>query len=150
VTAFDPDFRTKLRELIIWRRDARRFRADALPTGTVDRLLALASLAPSRLSQPGALSSSTMSRGAAAVRAEFCRCNDAALSSYAGERAQLYARLKLAGLDEAPVHLALFADRGTAQGHGLGRRTMSEMAEYSAVMAVHILWLVARGTRGAD
>jgi len=85
-----------------------------------------------------------MSRGAAAVRAEFCRCNDAALSSYAGERAQLYARLKLAGLDEAPVHLALFADRGTAQGHGLGRRTMPEMAEYSAVMAVHTLWLVAR------
>jgi 5,6-dimethylbenzimidazole synthase len=78
------------------------------------------------------------------VRAEFCRCNDAALSSYAGERAQLYARLKLAGLDEAPVHLALFADRGTAQGHGLGRRTMPEMAEYSAVMAVHTLWLVAR------
>jgi 5,6-dimethylbenzimidazole synthase len=52
VTAFDPDFRTKLRELIIWRRDVRRFRADALPTGTVDRLPALASLAPSRLSQP--------------------------------------------------------------------------------------------------
>ena len=85
-----------------------------------------------------------MSRGAAAVRAEFCRRNDAPLSSYAGERAQLYARLKLAGLDEAPVHLALFADRGTAQGHGLGRRTMPEMAEYSAVMAVHTLWLVAR------
>lgn len=53
MTAFDPDFRTKLRELIIWRRDVRRFRADALPTGTVDRLLALASLAPSvGLSQP--------------------------------------------------------------------------------------------------
>jgi 5,6-dimethylbenzimidazole synthase len=42
------------------------------------------------------------------------------------------------------VHLALFADPGTAQGHGLGRRTMPEMAEYSAVMAVHTLWLVAR------
>jgi 5,6-dimethylbenzimidazole synthase len=81
VTAFDADFRTKLRELIIWRRNVRRFRADALPTGTVDRLLELASLAPSvGLSQPGALSSSTMWRGAA-VRAEFCRCSDAALSS---------------------------------------------------------------------
>ena len=52
MTAFDPDFRTKLCELIIWRRDVRRFRADALPTGTVDRIVALASLAPSRLSQP--------------------------------------------------------------------------------------------------
>ena len=66
-----------------------------------------------------------MSRGAAAVRAEFCRCNDAALSPMPAN-----ARLKLAGLDEAPVHLALLADRGTAQGHGLGRRAMPEMAEY--------------------
>jgi 5,6-dimethylbenzimidazole synthase len=95
VTAFDPDFRTKLRELIIWRRDVRRFREGALPTGTVDRLLALASLAPSvGLSQPWRFVIVTVSRGAAAVRAEFCRCNDAALSSYAGERAQLCARLK--------------------------------------------------------
>ena len=31
MTAFDPDFRTKLRELIIWRRDVRRFRADIAP-----------------------------------------------------------------------------------------------------------------------
>ena len=52
------------------------------------------------------------------------------------------------------MHLALFADPGTAQGHGLGRRTMPEMAEYSAVMAVHTLWLVARaeglGLMGLD
>ena len=30
------------------------------------------------------------------------------------------------------------------QGQGLGRRTMPEMIEYSAVMAIHTLWLVAR------
>jgi 5,6-dimethylbenzimidazole synthase len=80
----------------------------------------------------------------AAVRANFERSNADALAAYAGERAQRYACLKLAGLDEAPVQLAVFADRGTAQGHGLGRRTMPEMAEYSAVMAIHTLWLVAR------
>jgi 5,6-dimethylbenzimidazole synthase len=80
----------------------------------------------------------------AAVRAGFERCNAEALAAYAGERAERYARLKLAGLDEAPVHLAVFADRGTPQGHGLGRRTMPEMAEYSVVMAIHTLWLVAR------
>jgi 5,6-dimethylbenzimidazole synthase len=47
-------------------------------------------------------------------------------------------------LREAPCHLAVFADRNTAAGHGLGRRTMPEMAEYSTVTAVFSLWLAAR------
>jgi 5,6-dimethylbenzimidazole synthase len=38
----------------------------------------------------------------------------------------------------------VFADRATAQGHGLGRHTMPEMIEYSAVTAVHTIWLAAR------
>lgn len=61
-----------------------------------------------------------------------------------GDRTSLYARLKLAGLDDAPCHVAVFADRSTTQGHGLGRLTMPEMIEYSAVLAVHTLWLAAR------
>lgn len=83
-------------------------------------------------------------RRRAEVRANFERANAAALAAYDGAEAQTYARLKLAGLDEAPVHLAVFADPGTAQGHGLGRRTMPEMIEYSAVTAIHTLWLAAR------
>ncbi len=145
MTAFDPDFRDTLRELIAWRRDVRRFRRDALPSGTVERLLELASLAPSvGLSQPWRFVVVEDPARRAAIRENFRRCNEAALASYAGERAQRYATLKLAGLDEAPVQLAVFADRATTQGHGLGRRTMPEMAEYSAVMAIHTLWLVAR------
>jgi 5,6-dimethylbenzimidazole synthase len=38
----------------------------------------------------------------------------------------------------------VFADRSTAQGHGLGRHTMPEMIDYSAVLAVHTIWLAAR------
>ncbi|HXY99292.1 MAG TPA: 5,6-dimethylbenzimidazole synthase [Stellaceae bacterium] len=145
MTGFDEDFRARLRDLIIWRRDVRRFRCDGLPPGTVENLLELAALAPSvGLSQPWRFVLVEDAERRAAVRADFARCNAEALSAYAGERAQRYASLKLAGLDEAPVHLAVFADRGTAQGHGLGRRTMPEMAEYSAVMAIHTLWLAAR------
>jgi 5,6-dimethylbenzimidazole synthase len=145
MTGFDEAFRDKLRELIRWRRDVRRFRRDPLPPGTVERLIELASLAPSvGLSQPWRFVLVEESARRAAVRANFERRNADALAAYAGERAQRYARLKLAGLDEAPVQLAVFADRGTAQGHGLGRRTMPEMAEYSAVMAIHTLWLMAR------
>jgi 5,6-dimethylbenzimidazole synthase len=145
MTTFDADFRARLRELIVWRRDVRRFRGEPLPPGTVERLLDLAALAPSvGLSQPWRFVLVEASERRAAVREEFRRCNRAALDCYAGERARLYAALKLAGLDEAPVHLAVFADRGTAQGHGLGRRTMPETAEYSVVMAIHTLWLAAR------
>ncbi len=60
------------------------------------------------------------------------------------DRAALYARLKLAGLDDAPVQIAVFSDRGTAQGAGLGRLTMPETLDYSVVTAVHTLWLAAR------
>ncbi len=142
---FDPTFREKLRDLILWRRDVRRFRRDPLPPGAVERLLELASMAPSvGLSQPWRFVLVEEAPRRAAVREDFRRCNADALSSYAGEREQRYASLKLAGLDEAPIHLAVFADRGTEQGHGLGRRTMPEMAEYSVVMAIHTLWLVAR------
>jgi 5,6-dimethylbenzimidazole synthase len=145
MTAFDDGFRARLRDLIVWRRDVRRFRRDPLPPGTMERLLELAVLAPSvGLSQPWrfVLVEDAARRGA--VRENFLHCNASALAADAGERAPRYAGLQLAGLDEAPVHLAVFADRGTEQGHGLGRRTMPEMAEYSAVMAIHTLWLVAR------
>jgi 5,6-dimethylbenzimidazole synthase len=79
-----------------------------------------------------------------AVREAFRDANAAALADYCGERAARYAALKLEGLSEAPAQLALFADRGTAMGHGLGRRTMPEMAEYSAVAAIALIWLAAR------
>jgi 5,6-dimethylbenzimidazole synthase len=80
----------------------------------------------------------------AAIRQNFATCNAQALAAQSGDRAGLYAQLKLAGLDEAPCHLAVFADRATAQGHGLGRHTMPEMIDYSAVTAVHTIWLAAR------
>ncbi|TJV03104.1 MAG: 5,6-dimethylbenzimidazole synthase, partial [Mesorhizobium sp.] len=86
----------------MWRRDVRRFRPTPLPEGALERLLDLASIAPSvGLSQPWRF---VVVEGAAcrgAVRACFERCNAEALASFGGERAALYARLKLAGLNAA-------------------------------------------------
>jgi 5,6-dimethylbenzimidazole synthase len=142
---FDPAFRARLRELLAWRRDVRRFRRDALPAGAAERLVATACLAPSvGLSQPWRFVSVDDPGRRAAIRRNFAACNAAALAAQVPERAARYARLKLAGLDEAPCHLAVFADPDTAQGRGLGRATMPEMIEYSAVAAAHTLWLVAR------
>lgn len=142
---FDRAFRARLRDLLTWRRDVRRFRRDPLPEGAVDALLELACLAPSvGLSQPWRFVIVDDLKTRTAVRENFAACNAQALAAQSDERAALYARLKLAGLDEAPAHLAVFADRSTAQGHGLGRHTMPEMIDYSAVTAVHTIWLAAR------
>lgn len=143
--AFDSDFRRRLRELLTWRRDVRRFRRDPLPGHAVEALIELACLSPSvGLSQPWRFVMVEDSGLRGAIRRNFERCNAAALAAQNPKRAALYARLKLAGLQEAPCQLAVFADRSTAQGHGLGRHTMAEMIDYSAVTAVHTMWLAAR------
>ncbi|TJW06459.1 MAG: 5,6-dimethylbenzimidazole synthase [Mesorhizobium sp.] len=142
---FTSDFRVRLVDLFRWRRDVRRFKPAPLPEGALERLLDLASVAPSvGLSQPWRFVVVESAERRDAVRVCFERCNAKALASFAGERAALYARLKLAGLTEAPCQFAVFADRTTGQGHGLGRLTMPATIEYSAVMAVHTLWLAAR------
>ena len=144
-TEFDDAFRARLRELLVWRRDVRCFRHDPLPAGTLERLIHLACLAPSvGLSQPWRFVIVEDPVRRAAIRTNFERCNAEALAAQSPQRATAYARLKLAGLDDAPCQLAVFADRATAQGHGLGRHTMPEMIEYSAVTAVHTIWLAAR------
>src|SRR4051812_3037178 len=142
---FGDRFRAELRELLSWRRDVRHFRRDALPNGTFETLVEIACLAPSvGLSQPWRFVAVNSKRCRDAVRACFETCNAEALRSQASDRAALYARLKLAGLDDAPCQFAVFADRTTLQGHGLGRRTMPATIDYSAVMAIHTLWLAAR------
>ena len=142
---FDAGFRSALHDLFAWRRDVRRFRRTPLPDGSIERLIDLACLAPSvGLSEPWRFIIVDDAARRAAVRASFEVCNASALAAQEASRAALYARLKLAGLDDAPCQVAVFADPSTSQGHGLGRRTMPEMIEYSAVMAIHTLWLAAR------
>jgi len=142
---FDDAFRARLRDLLAWRRDVRRFLRDPFPDGALERLIAFAGLAPSvGLSQPWRFVIVNDPARRAAIRDNFTACNAQALAAQATERAGLYAKLKLAGLEEAPAHIAVFADRSTEQGHGLGRHTMPEMIDYSAVTAVHTIWLAAR------
>lgn len=146
--SFDADFRQSLADLLMWRRDVRRFLSDPIDPALIDELLDLACLAPSvGNSQPWRFVSVETPVRRADIRASFEVCNARALEGYAGEKAALYASLKLSGLAEAPVQLAIFADEKTEAGAGLGRQTMPETLRYSAVLAVHTLWLTAR-TRG--
>jgi 5,6-dimethylbenzimidazole synthase len=142
---FSDEFREQFRDLLKWRRDVRRFRPEPLPSGLLAELLSLARLAPSvGLSEPWRYVRITHPEVRAGIKKDFEEANARALAGYSGERAALYARLKLSGLDSAPEHLAVFADRSTAQGSGLGCQTMPQMIEYSIVAAVTTLWLAAR------
>lgn len=142
---FDDSFRRQLHELFVWRRDVRRFRSDRLPDGAMDRLIETACLSPSvGLSQPWRFVIVDDAARRRAMIDDFRACNADALSCYSGERAARYATLKLSGLEQAPGHLAVFADKTGDIGHGLGRATMPETTEYSVVAAITAMWLAAR------
>lgn len=143
--SFTPAFRARLVELLAWRRDVRRFRPDPIQPDLVRRLLTASTLAPSvGLSEPWRFVMLESARARAAARTNFEAANAQALIGYSGEQARRYAGLKLSGMREAPVQLAVFCDEATPQGAGLGVRTMPEMRRYSVVCAVMQLWLAAR------
>ena len=142
---FDEAFRHSLKELFWWRRDVRHFLTTPIPAEILTELIELACLAPSvGYSQPWRFVKVDDPRRREAVRQSFVECSEEALHGYSGAQAELYASLKLAGLAEAPVHLAVFVDRAASTGSGLGRMTMPSTLDYSAVMAIHTLWLAAR------
>ena len=143
---FDAAFQAAFAELLAWRRDVRHFRPEEAPDeATLAELFDLAALAPSVGNcQPTRFVRVDDKARRASIRANFEAANRDALGAYAGERAALYARLKLAGLNDAPIQLAVFCDEATEQGHGLGARTMPETRRYSAVCALHTFWLAAR------
>ena len=142
---FDKAFQKQFIDLLLWRRDVRRFRTDPIPKGDIDDLIKEACLAPSVGNcQPWRFVKVNDPKRRKSIRDSFERANNEALNDYHGERAKLYASLKLQGMDQAPVQLAVFADEETEAGMGLGRKTMPEMLDYSAVAAVQLLWLAAR------
>jgi len=123
----------------------RHFRTDAVPEELVDRALRLAVLAPSvGYSQPWRWVRVVDAARRAAVIASHEAANAHALTEAHAERGEEYAALKLSGLREAPVHLAVFCERAPATGAGLGRQTMPQTLAYSVVMAVYGFWLAAR------
>ena len=142
---FSDAFIADLDRLFHWRRDVRAFRRDPVPESLIDCILAAGGEAPSvGLSEPWRIVRVDSDTARTAVRENFADVNARALDGYSGERAGLYASLKLAGLDNAPVQFAVYTDEGDAKGHGLGQPTMPETRHYSAVCAIMLMWLAAR------
>ena len=142
---FDDKFQAQLTTLMEWRRDVRRFRPDPVPQQMIEHLLDVMQLSPSvGNSQPWRWMNVQSAARRALMKANFASANASALKVLHGEKAALYAGLKLSGMDIAPVQLACFCDRYTVQGAGLGRRTMPETLELSVAGMISNFWLTAR------
>lgn len=142
---FDQRFQDTLETLLVWRRDVRRFRPDPLDDDIIHELLRLTALSPSvGNAQPWRFVIVEDEARRADIIANFENANANALRDYSGDQAETYAGLKLAGLRDAPVHLAVYCDDASELGLGLGRKTMPEMLAYSVVGAITTLWLTAR------
>lgn len=145
IDSFPADFRRRFADLIRLRRDIRRFRPEPVPARILEEALNLAHLAPSvGYSQPWRFVLVEDEARRAAVVKSFERANAAALAATAPRDRALYARLKLEGLREAPVQMAVFCDDATTTGRQLGARSMPETRAYSVVCAIHTLWLGLR------
>jgi len=143
---FPAEFCEQLHDLMSWRRDVRHFQADKpVPDELLEKVLEAIRLAPSvGLSEPWRLISVKSPEARAKTLANFEAANEQALQGYSGERAKIYAGLKLSGMRDAPVQLAVFCDDGTDKGAGLGAGTMPEARRYSVVSAIMNFWLAAR------
>lgn len=142
---FGAPHRAALMDVLQWRRDIRHFRTDPVADESLARLQAAMDLAPSvGNARPWRVLRVDSADMRAAVRANFEAMNALAAARYEGAQADAYGALKLAGLDRAPVQLAVFTDTAPPEGHGLGRQSMPETLHQSTAMAIHTLWLAAR------
>ena len=142
---FTPDFQNELRDLMRWRRDVRRFRTEAVDEALLTQCLDTFLLAPSvGLSEPWRIIRVESDAARRAAEENFRSANAEALAGYQGDKAKLYSGLKLSGMQEAPVQLAVFCADDTEKGSGLGAATMPETRAYSVVGAITQFWLAAR------
>lgn len=142
---FSADEAATLARIQKWRRDVRHFKTDPVPEDVLERLRAAMDTAPSvgnarpwrviRVSDPGLRQE---------IRSAFEASNEQAASGYEHVRQIAYRTLKLAGLDAAPVQLAIFTAVDPEAGHRLGRRTVPATLHQSVAMAIHALWITAR------
>lgn len=143
--AFAQSFQEELARLMRWRRDVRRFRTVPVDEALLQECLDAFLLAPSvGLSEPWRVLRVESDAARTAAYENFKTANAQALEGYAGDKAKMYAGLKLSGMAESPVQLAIYCDDETAKGAGLGAKSMPEMRRYSVVGAVNLFWLTAR------
>ena len=135
-----------IHRLILARRDIRQFRPDPISEGAIGRILEAAHAAPSvGLMQPWnfiLIDSLDIRRK---IKASFEAVNSKEKSKLEGDaRSGLYKSLKLEGILEAPLNIAVTCDHSRGGSFVLGHAPMRQTSLYSVCLAIENLWLAAR------
>lgn len=144
--AFADADRAAVYHAIFSRRDVRgQFLPDPVDDAMLARLLMAAHHAPSvGFMQPWNFLVVRSAEVKQRVHDVFRQANDEAAKMFPDEKREIYSRLKLQGILEAPVNLCITCDRSRSGPVVLGRTHMPTMDLYSSVCAVQNLWLAAR------
>ncbi len=130
---------------MLLRRDVRgnKFLNEDVPDEAIDQILHAASLAPSvGFSQPWEFVIVRDNKTRQSIVDNFNRENDIAEKQFSGQKRQQYSKLKLEGILQAPVNIAVFYK--PSQAPVLGQNSIPEVGEYSVVCAVQNMWLMSR------
>ena len=134
-----------LYDAIYARRDIRDFRPDPVPDVVLRRILDAAHHAGSvGLMQPWNFLILRSPAVRQQVLAVFDAENARAADRHDGERRALYQSIKLQGILDAPLNLAVTCHRERKGPHVLGRNSVRDADVYSTCCAVQNLWLAAR------
>lgn len=134
-----------LAQVVVGRRDIRRYRPEPVPDEVVDAVLAAGHAGPSvGHSQPWRfiVVRSQATRDQAARLADRARLAQA--EHLTSDRANRLLDLKLEGLREAPIGIVVACDRRTPALGVLGRATFPDADLWSCACAIENMWLTAR------
>jgi 5,6-dimethylbenzimidazole synthase len=140
----DEDVRI-LQEIILHRRDVRgnRFLQTALNEAALEKILLAGINGPSvGFSQPWEFVIIRDPEIKQKIRESFVEENEKASGLFDTERSARYQQMKLEGIEEAPLNLAVFYK--PSEGIVLGQTSMKEVGLYSVVCAIQNMWLMAR------
>lgn len=144
--AFTDADRHAVYQAITTRRDVRsEFLPEPVPNDVLARILTAAHHAPSvGFMQPWNFLLVRSGAVKKAVHDAFQIANEEAKALFPDSKRDIYSSLKLQGILDAPINLAITCDRSRSGPLVLGRTHMPAMDLYSSVCAVQNLWLAAR------
>jgi 5,6-dimethylbenzimidazole synthase len=132
-------------EAIYLRRDVREFTDQPVPDQLLTKILDAAHHAGSvGFMQPWNFIVIRSQVTKEKIYQSFASANTDGAKRFSGDRGELYKSLKLEGIREAPINIAVTCDHSRGGPHTLGRNTMPEMDIYSTCCAIQNLWLAAR------
>jgi 5,6-dimethylbenzimidazole synthase len=142
---FSATDREVIYRLIRSRRDIRQFAPDPIPAELLQRILGAAHQAPSvGFMQPWNFILITSAQIRAQIKALFEEINThEAQQVPEDDRQRLYRSLKLEGLLESPMNIAVTCDRRRGTPFVLGRAPVPDADIYSTCLAIQNMWLTA-------